>query len=164
MPTLRVRFPAGRYHATPWGNHVNEGQIEWPPSPWRVLSSARRVRVRDTALARNLAGCIRFFDKLAGSLPSYRLQPQACAQPSLHAHRRARKRDARRPRSCSTLGPTLARAICGSLGLRTTDDELAVAALAEMPRLPRPQRELGRGRVNRGRFAISGGFRRVPAS
>ncbi len=30
-------FVAGRYHATPWGRHVNEGAIEWPPSPWRLL-------------------------------------------------------------------------------------------------------------------------------
>lgn len=37
MPTLKLRFPGGRYHATPWGHHVNEGLIEWPPSPWRLL-------------------------------------------------------------------------------------------------------------------------------
>jgi CRISPR-associated protein Csb2 len=37
VPTLRLRFPGGRYHATPWGHHVNEGQVEWPPSPWRLL-------------------------------------------------------------------------------------------------------------------------------
>ncbi|HVO26926.1 MAG TPA: type I-U CRISPR-associated protein Csb2 [Candidatus Margulisiibacteriota bacterium] len=37
MPTLVLRFLGGRYHATPWGNHVNEGLIEWPPSPWRLL-------------------------------------------------------------------------------------------------------------------------------
>jgi CRISPR-associated protein Csb2 len=35
--TARFDFPAGRYHATPWGRHVNEGAIEWPPSPWRLL-------------------------------------------------------------------------------------------------------------------------------
>ena len=34
---IRFRFPAGRYHATPWGTHVNEAEVEWPPSPWRVL-------------------------------------------------------------------------------------------------------------------------------
>ena len=34
---LRVEFPWGRYHATPWGHNVNEGIPEWPPSPWRVL-------------------------------------------------------------------------------------------------------------------------------
>jgi CRISPR-associated protein Csb2 len=38
MPvTLKLTFPAGRYHATPWGRHVNEGMPEWPPSPWRLL-------------------------------------------------------------------------------------------------------------------------------
>jgi CRISPR-associated protein Csb2 len=37
MTVLELSFPAGRYHATPWGRHVNEGAIEWPPSPWRLL-------------------------------------------------------------------------------------------------------------------------------
>src|SRR5690606_34470106 len=37
MPTVLVEFPGGRYHAPPWGHHVNEGQIEWPPCPWRLL-------------------------------------------------------------------------------------------------------------------------------
>ncbi|MCI0380204.1 MAG: type I-U CRISPR-associated protein Csb2 [Gemmataceae bacterium] len=35
--TIKFTFPAGRYHATPWGRHVNEGIAEWPPSPWRIL-------------------------------------------------------------------------------------------------------------------------------
>ncbi len=34
---IELRFPGGRYHATPWGRHVNEGVAEWPPSPWRLL-------------------------------------------------------------------------------------------------------------------------------
>jgi CRISPR-associated protein Csb2 len=34
---IKLRFPAGRYHATPWGRHVNEGVPEWPPSPWRLM-------------------------------------------------------------------------------------------------------------------------------
>ena len=34
---IEATFPAGRYHATPWGRHVNEGVAEWPPSPWRFL-------------------------------------------------------------------------------------------------------------------------------
>src|SRR5262249_961935 len=38
MPlTLSLSFPAGRFHATPWGHHVNEGLPEWPPSPCRLL-------------------------------------------------------------------------------------------------------------------------------
>ena len=37
MPVIELGFPAGRFHATPWGRHVNEGAVEWPPSPWRIL-------------------------------------------------------------------------------------------------------------------------------
>jgi CRISPR-associated protein Csb2 len=37
MTVLELRFLAGRYHATPWGRHVNEGAVEWPPSPWRIV-------------------------------------------------------------------------------------------------------------------------------
>src|SRR5580704_686109 len=37
MTVLELKFLAGRYHATPWGRHVNEGVVEWPPSPWRLL-------------------------------------------------------------------------------------------------------------------------------
>jgi CRISPR-associated protein Csb2 len=35
--SLLIRFPLGRYHGTPWDRHVNEGAVDWPPSPWRVL-------------------------------------------------------------------------------------------------------------------------------
>lgn len=37
MLALSLHFTAGRYCATPWGHHVNEGAVEWPPSPWRLL-------------------------------------------------------------------------------------------------------------------------------
>jgi len=37
MPIIQLHFPSGRLHATPWGRHVNEGAVEWPPSPWRIL-------------------------------------------------------------------------------------------------------------------------------
>jgi CRISPR-associated protein Csb2 len=37
MTTIELRFPAHRFHATPWGRHVNEGVAEWPPSPYRLL-------------------------------------------------------------------------------------------------------------------------------
>ena len=38
MLAIGIRFLGGqRYHATPWDAHVNEGRVEWPPSPWRLL-------------------------------------------------------------------------------------------------------------------------------
>ena len=36
MLVIEFRFPAGRYYATPWGHNVNEGIVEWPPSPYRL--------------------------------------------------------------------------------------------------------------------------------
>jgi len=39
MTAIGLKFPAGRFHSTPWGRHVNEGAPEWPPSPWRLLRS-----------------------------------------------------------------------------------------------------------------------------
>lgn len=43
METIAIEFPARRYHATPWDAHVNEGRIEWPPSPWRLLRALLAV-------------------------------------------------------------------------------------------------------------------------
>jgi CRISPR-associated protein Csb2 len=37
MLVLELTFSAGRYHATPWGRHVNEGAVEWPASPYRLI-------------------------------------------------------------------------------------------------------------------------------
>jgi len=85
MPTLLLRFPGRRYHATPWGHHVNEGQIEWPPSPWRLLRAllatgyAKRHWPADgpPAVARAL------IEKLASTAPAYRL-PAAVGTHSRH--------------------------------------------------------------------------------
>lgn len=37
MIGIAIAFTSGRFHATPWGRHVNEAAPEWPPSPWRIL-------------------------------------------------------------------------------------------------------------------------------
>jgi len=43
MPvTIKLNFPAGRYHATPWGRHVNEGVAEWPPFSVAPVAGAHR--------------------------------------------------------------------------------------------------------------------------
>ncbi|MBX3423214.1 MAG: type I-U CRISPR-associated protein Cas5/Cas6 [Pirellulaceae bacterium] len=83
MPAIKVSFPAGRYHATPWGHHVNEGQIEWPPSPWRLLRALvacgfATQHWREIPEAGRSLIC-----KLADVLPSYRL-PSASAAHSRH--------------------------------------------------------------------------------
>jgi len=37
MIAFAFTFPAGRYHATPWGRNVNEADVAWPPEPVRIL-------------------------------------------------------------------------------------------------------------------------------
>lgn len=74
MLGMRVEFVASRYHATPWKNHVNEGIVEWPPSPWRVLRALvagwYRLAEPDTeGQMRELIG------RLASVDPVYRLPP-----------------------------------------------------------------------------------------
>lgn len=85
MPTLQIRFPARRYHATPWGHHVNEGLIEWPPSPWRLLRA-----LLATGYTKGLWGgegpppsALSLIEKLAETLPKYRL-PNAAGAHSRH--------------------------------------------------------------------------------
>lgn len=46
MPVLEILFPAGRYHATAWGRNVNEGEPEWPPSPFRLARALVDMRFR----------------------------------------------------------------------------------------------------------------------
>ena len=83
MLTIGFRFPGGRYHATPWGRHVNEGDIEWPPAPWRIVRSLIAVWHRKLDHARYpLVQLETLLAKLAVTLPSYRL-PVA-----VHAHTR----------------------------------------------------------------------------
>ncbi|HTT85504.1 MAG TPA: type I-U CRISPR-associated protein Csb2 [Rhizomicrobium sp.] len=83
MIALQLRFPAGRYHATPWGRHVNEAALAWPPEPLRILRAliACHHRKADRALfsRQSLAELI---EALAAELPYYKL-PEA-----IHAHTR----------------------------------------------------------------------------
>jgi CRISPR-associated protein Csb2 len=44
MLAIELTFPTGRYHATPWDAHVNEGVVEWPPAPWRILRALIATR------------------------------------------------------------------------------------------------------------------------
>ncbi|MFR9724009.1 type I-U CRISPR-associated protein Csb2 [Streptomyces sp. MS19] len=43
MITLAFHFPQRRYHATPWDRYVNEGAVEVPPAPWRILRTLYAV-------------------------------------------------------------------------------------------------------------------------
>lgn len=75
MLALSMRFPAGRYHATPWGRHVNEGAVAWPPEPWRVLRSLLATWHHKVApLGRYDEDTLRrLIERLSEQLPEYHL-------------------------------------------------------------------------------------------
>jgi CRISPR-associated protein Csb2 len=71
---VAFRFPAGRYHATPWGGHANEAEVEWPPSPWRILRALIAVwhrKVGAEAFPEEVLA--KLIEWLAASTPVYRL-------------------------------------------------------------------------------------------
>lgn len=74
MISIEFRFPAGRYHATPWNRQVNEGIVEWPPNPWRIaraIISTYYLKMNKEYDDEILRGVVQ---KL-GSLPVYLLPP-----------------------------------------------------------------------------------------
>lgn len=74
MLAIELTFPSGRFHATPWGRHVNEGVPEWPPSPYRLIRALYDVWKRkrpDWSEAR----AERLLAALAEAAPRYRLPP-----------------------------------------------------------------------------------------
>ncbi|MBK8481682.1 MAG: type I-U CRISPR-associated protein Cas5/Cas6 [Proteobacteria bacterium] len=83
MPTLLLSFPGGRYHATPPGHHVNEGLVEWPPSPWRLLRALIACGYATHHWSEVPATARRLIEALASTLPTYRL-PQASVAHSRH--------------------------------------------------------------------------------
>lgn len=72
--TVVLAFPWGRYHATPWGRHVNEAEVDWPPSPWRLLR-ALYATWQDRAPELPQAVVHGLLSRLAEEHPSYRLPP-----------------------------------------------------------------------------------------
>ena len=80
MTGVSLRLIAGRYHATPWGRHVNEGVPEWPPSPWRLLRALVATWKRTcSTLAPEEVGSI---------LRALASPPQICLPPASSGHTR----------------------------------------------------------------------------
>lgn len=83
MLALAFTFPAGRYHATPWGRHVNEADVGWPPDLWRLaraLIATWHRKLDPNAFPRERLA--KLLANLAGEAPHYKL-PEA-----VHFHTR----------------------------------------------------------------------------
>lgn len=84
MLALSFSFPARRYHATPWGSHVNEADVSWPPEPWRILRALIATYWRKgTCRLWSKEAAASLIDALAAAPPIYRLPEGA-----VHAHTR----------------------------------------------------------------------------
>src|SRR6266545_7502549 len=79
MIRLLFDFSAGSYHATPWGHHVNEGLVEWPPSPWRLLRALIAAGYSTQGWTELPSNARALIEALAGTLPIYRLPPTSVA-------------------------------------------------------------------------------------
>lgn len=83
MLTLSFTFPGGRYHATPWGRHVNEADVAWPPDLWRIsrgLIATWHRKLDRQHFSRDMLESL--LSALVSEAPNYRL-PLA-----VHAHTR----------------------------------------------------------------------------
>jgi CRISPR-associated protein Csb2 len=70
---LLFEFTAGRYHATPSRHHVNEGLVEWPPSPWRLIRALVATGYTKLGWAEAPRELRALAEALASTLPTYRL-------------------------------------------------------------------------------------------
>ena len=83
MLSIELLFPTGRYHATPWDQHVNEGGVEWPPSPWRLLRALVATWHLKASHEIEAAELTALTELLAETLPSYGL-PKAIGAHTRH--------------------------------------------------------------------------------
>lgn len=82
MIAIKMRFLTGRFHATPWGHHVNEGVVEYPPSLWRFLRSLVAVFHRTAPENVDEASLRRIIEALSDA-PEFDL-PQASVSHTRH--------------------------------------------------------------------------------
>jgi CRISPR-associated protein Csb2 len=76
MVGLALRFDLGRYHANPWGAHVNEAAVEWPPSPWRLVRALYAVGRTNVTLADDQGSLDRALTAIIeGPPPVFQLPP-----------------------------------------------------------------------------------------
>ncbi|WP_204103739.1 MULTISPECIES: type I-U CRISPR-associated protein Csb2 [Spirulina sp. CCY15215] len=70
--TIKIQFLTGRYHATPWDSHPNEGVAEPFPAPWRILRALVAISYRFDCDRDTLASLM---NSLASRPPSYLVPP-----------------------------------------------------------------------------------------
>lgn len=76
--TLSIRLLTGRFHGTPWNHQVNEGVVECPPSPWRILRALVSAYYHLAERPPRQQMC-QLMTLLAETLPAYQVPPYTTA-------------------------------------------------------------------------------------
>lgn len=84
MIGIGIRFELGRYHANPWGAHVNEAAVEWPPSPWRLIRALYSSSRTNVTLAEHIAAGDRALQALLNAPPPIFELPPVAASHTRH--------------------------------------------------------------------------------
>ena len=84
MVGIAIKFDLGRYHANPWGSHVNEAAAEWPPSPWRIIRALYSTSRTHTALADRRTAIDRALQTLIDAPPPLYSLPDVVAAHTRH--------------------------------------------------------------------------------
>lgn len=80
MIRIEIDFIAGRFHASAWDVHVNEGRVEWPPSPARLVRAVLAMSYRDAERPGvPPASASRLLEKLSTALPTFFVPPGRAA-------------------------------------------------------------------------------------
>ncbi len=83
MLAIGFKFLAGRFHANPWGRHINEADVAWPPDPWRILRALIATWHHKVKHGQHREETLhKLIEALSVSLPSYALPP------AVHTHTR----------------------------------------------------------------------------
>jgi CRISPR-associated protein Csb2 len=142
--TLEIRYLSGRVHGTPWGTSHNEGAIEFPPSPWRIIQGLvstwfERAPELPESTVRSL------IEVLAQTTPTYSVPPFA------GAHVRHYLPESSYLRGVSTTGtakvldafaavdPTKPLLITWNIELSDAEHEAFAALAAQLPYLGRAE-------------------------
>jgi CRISPR-associated protein Csb2 len=83
MIGISIQFLTGRYHATPWDKQVNEGAVEWPPSPWRIMRALISAYYRSPESI-DKKQVSQLLEKLAAEYPTYHVPTEMGAAHTQH--------------------------------------------------------------------------------
>lgn len=140
MLAIGIRFLAGRYHATAWDHHVNEGTVEWPPSPWRIMRALVATSFKLAPAIDEAAVRAALAPMLA--LPSYVVPPSRMAHTRHYMPQGGLNKDGR-PQTAKVFD-TFAAVGDGELAVIWPDAEVAASAAATLDRLLENLTYLGR--------------------